>query len=190
MADHPYQDANGRLKPGNPGKPKGAKDRAPRAVVPRPQSRLRVQFAKESTVALQFAGEKYLQGALDCLGKSARDNPQDAERLIKIVAPIMPKHHIEGAAHIADLPIESRLDAVVALMSRGEIDVASATALTNTIRYQIELAFVRPLKVALKDLEAALKVGDRKSAQDALFKLARELNISHNGAVEGEVVNE
>lgn len=188
MAEDQFRDAKGRITAGNPGKPRGAKDRAPRNPIAY-HPRLQRQAAKDNVTAVHTAAARHMLKALTCLGQSAETNPADAERFLRLVAPITPRTYIMGAEHIADLPAEDRLAAIAALMARGVIDVASGTALASIIKSEIEFRYVRPLKAAVKELESALKTGDRRAAEDALFRLSKELGLAHTGTVEGEVVD-
>ena len=141
---------------------------------------------RENAASIHTIARAHMPEILEALAKEAKTNHVAAANFIRLVAPVAPKSFIEGAGIIADLPLEDRLAALSALMARGEVDVTSGTALAGIIKAEIEYRYVRPLKAAVKDLEQAMKAGDRKSAEEALFKLARELNSAHTQTIEAD----
>jgi hypothetical protein len=174
----PYLDGNNVLKPGNPGRPKGAKDRAPRGVR---------TAVRKNAASIHLMAEKHMPEILEALAREAKTNHVAAANFIRLVAPVAPKSFVEGAGIIADLPLEDRLAALSALVARGEVDVASGTALAGIIKAEIEYRYVRPLKAAVRELEQSLKTGDRRAAEAALQQLARELNTI-TPAMDAEIV--
>lgn len=160
------------------GRQKGAKDRKPRVVT---------IAANKNAASVYGIGQKHLPEVLEALALEAKTNHIAAANFIRLVAPVVAKSYVEGAGLIADLPLEDRLSALSALMARGEVDLASGTALAGVIKAEIEYRYVRPLKQAMRDLEQSLKSGDRKAAEEAMYRLARELNTA-SPPLDAEVV--
>lgn len=188
IKDSDAKDARGRYVKGlAPGKPVGAKDRKVRGTVgPRVQQRI----IRDNAAAIQAAAGKHMMKALECLGVSAETDPASAERFLRLVAnPPPPRVYIDGAAALSGLNLEDRLPALSALMSDGRVDIAAGTAMANIIKLEIEYKWLRPLRLAVREMEQAMKGGDRKRAEEALQRLAHALNTAAP-AINAEVVDE
>lgn len=176
--------------PKSPGRPKGVVETKPRRKPGEPLPRIPKRAKWENAALVDAAAQKHLQNALQCLGRAAEEDPAAAEKFIRLVAPpAPPRVFLSGAGHIANLPAEERLAALTAMVTRGEIDIAGAAALSGMIRAEIEFRYVKPLKQAVQEMESAVKSGDRKSYEDALFRLSKALGLAHTRTVEGEIVD-
>lgn len=172
---NPYTGTGRRLIAGNPGRPKGTKDKAPRPTSWQLEKRVAQMTAQE----LLNSGLPHVRPVVEALAKHALGDsnqaPAAAAAFLKAVAPALPARHYVKVPEIAHMLPEVRMSAISALMAEGKLDIAGGQALIAAAKAEVEAGVIAPIRQALDALDRAVGADETRKAIVALAGTVRRL---------------
>ena len=168
--------------PGNPGKPKGAKDKRKRLVRNEPMAvKQRRELAKTALEQVHEHGTPHIADVMAALVTSAKGGDvQAALGLLRHLAPPSPRSVVRDQGDLALLAPEQRLAEISARTAAGLIPLEHAVALQSLASAEISAKWITPLRSLLRDL---------RSGSIGLEQLARRL-IDLSDAIDGDAAGD
>ncbi len=179
--------AGGQFKKGNPGRPRGIKEKHPRLT----KSYLRKAMPMTGSEIIEQAAADQLYAIAKKLADDAANGDQQARQLLlKHVAPPTPKEVIRNCDHLADLPPEKRIIEVNAMLASGSISPQQAKALRDGAEMEINLLYLKPMKMLATQVSQGIlsieqfmnKFGEIQSLREKPIELENDENYSVEAA--------